>query len=127
MSFKISGVEVKPIQSKSETISSRSTYAFTINDAGKHLRYTGTLNSFWEIVPTTTVAWRDDTVISIEQASTGQVTIVGKNGVTLSSSTSLLTGGPGSIIHVKKVGAEEWLVYGDTLDESGMAMIIALG
>jgi len=123
---KISGVELKPIQSKSETISSRSTYAFTINDAGKHLRYTGTLNSFWEIVPTSNIAWADDTVISIEQASTGQVTITGKNGVTISSSTSPSTSALGSVIHVKKVGAEEWVIYGDALDESNMAMIIAL-
>jgi hypothetical protein len=126
MGFKISGVEVPPIPEKVKTLGSQS-YQIAAEDDGSFIRYTGSSSSTITIREQRNVVYADNTTISIEQSGTGQVKIVGETvAVTVTSSSSLTTSKQGSVITLKRVSSDNWVVYGDTIDNSNMAMIIAL-
>ena len=126
MGFKISGIEVPPIPEKVKTVESQS-YEIAAADDGSFIRYAGSSNSTFTIREQRNVVYADNTTISIEQSGTGQVTIVGEAvAVTVTSSSSLTTSKQGSVITLKRVSSDNWVVYGDTVDNSNMAMIIAL-
>lgn len=126
MGFKISGIEVPPIPEKVKTVESQS-YEIAAGDDGSFIRYSGSSNSTFTIREQSNVVYVDNTTISIEQTGNGQVTIVGEAvGVTVTSSSSLTTSKQGSVITLKRVSSDNWVVYGDTVDNSNMAMIIAL-
>jgi len=126
MGFKISGIEVPPIPETVKTVESQS-YEIAAADDGSFIRYAGSSNSTFTIREQGNVVYADNTTISIEQTGNGQVTIVGETvSVTVTSSGSLTTSKQGSVITLKRVSSDNWVVYGDTVDNSNMAMIIAL-
>ena len=126
MGFKISGIEVPPIPEKVKTVESQS-YQIAAEDDGFFIRYTGSANANFTINESRTTQYLDNTTITIEQVSSGQVTIVGASVVVaVTSSSSLTTSKQGSVITLKRVSSDNWVVYGDTVDNSNMAMIIAL-
>ena len=126
MGFNILGIEVPPIPEKVKTVESQS-YEIAAEDDGSFVRYTGSSNATFTINESRTTQYLDNTTITIEQVSDGQITIVGASvAVTVTSSSSLTTSKQGSVITLKRVSSDNWVVYGDTVDNSNMAMIIAL-
>jgi len=126
MGFKISGIEVPPISEKVKTLGSQS-YQIEAEDDGFFISYTGSTNSTFTINGEKTTRYLDNTTITIEQASSGQVTLVGGViAVTINTLGSLTTRRQGSVITLKRISTNNWVVYGDTIDNSNMAMIIAL-
>lgn len=66
------------------------------------------------VAPQSSVTWVDSPPIMVVQKGTGQVTIAPGSGVTLRTSRSLATYAQYSIITIKRLASDEWLVFGDT-------------
>lgn len=126
MSFKISGVEVPRVPLKTTDIGDRGTYQLQSTDEENYLVYLGTTFLTFTVPPNSTTAFSDGTEISIEQSNTGQITFVGGNGVTITSRAELRTSNKGSVVKLKRLSIDNWILYGDVMDNTGMAMIIAM-
>jgi hypothetical protein len=62
--------------------------------------------------------------ITIEQSNTGQITFVGAEGVTITSKADLMT--ESSVVKLKQLSTDNWVLYGDLMDNTNMAMTIAM-
>lgn len=89
-------------------------YTAVLADANKYIRFTNAAAIDFTIPAEASVNFPVNTVIAIEQADTGVVTLVEDTGVTLNSRGALLnTAGQFAVVQVKKVAADEWTVIGD--------------
>jgi len=84
-----------------------------LTDAGKYLSFTSSSAVNVVVPPQASVAWVADTEIVLEQAGTGQVTIVAGSGVTINSSLTLKTNARYSIIALKRTASNVWTLGGD--------------
>ena len=126
MGLKISGVEIKPIPSSITTVSDRSTYQFTNDDVGVYIQYLGTTDSVFTVPANSSVEFTPSGEITIEQSNTGQITFVGAQGVTITSKADLMTEKEGSVVKLKQLSTDNWVLYGDLMDNTNMAMTIAM-
>lgn len=89
-------------------------YTAVLGDANTYIRFTNAAAVVFTIPPNASVAFPLDTVISVEQAGAGAVTLTPGSGVTLNSRGGLLqTGGQYAVCQLKKIGTNTWTVIGD--------------
>lgn len=104
-------LSVKGATTKSETGTS---YTGVLADKNKYIRFTNGSAVAFTIPPNSSVAYPVDTVITVEQAGAGTVTLTPGSGVTLHSRGALLaTAGQYAVAQVKKVATDTWTVIGD--------------
>ena len=65
------------------------------------------------VPPQSDVAWTDGAEIIIEQAGAGQVTVAAGAGVTIHTSQTLLSAAQYSVVTLKRVAEDEWVLGGD--------------
>lgn len=126
MGFKIAGVEIRPIPSTMSTLSDRSTYTLLTTDIGNYLKYEGTTDLSLTVPAESSPPFEDNGVVTIEQSNTGQITFVGGVGVTITSKADLMTSKKGSVVYLKRTSQNNWILYGDIMDNTNMAMLIAM-
>lgn len=85
-----------------------------LTDAKSHIRCTNAAAVAVTVPPQASVAWIADTEIEIERAGAGSLTIVAGAGVTLRSPRTLVAGPQYSVVTLKRIGLNEWVVSGDT-------------
>jgi hypothetical protein len=51
---------------------------------------------------------------------------VGAEGVTITSKADLMTEKEGSVVKLKQLSTDNWVLYGDLMDNTNMAMTIAM-
>lgn len=85
-----------------------------LSDVGKMIRCTNDSAVTITIPPQSDVTWTGYNEVYLLQSGTGQVTVQGGSGVTLRTSRSAAAYGRYSTLCVKRLAADEWLVYGDT-------------
>lgn len=104
-------LSVKGATTKSETGTS---YTAVLADKNKYIRFTNGSAVAFTIPPNSSVAFPVDTVITVEQAGAGTVTLTPGSGVTLHSRGALLaTAGQYAVAQLKKVATDTWTVIGD--------------
>jgi len=87
-----------------------------ITDAGQYQRFTNTGASTYTIAPQSSVAWADNTELTIRRAAAANLTLVAGSGVTLnapSGGTLVLTNN--MTVTLKRVAANVWDVIGQTV------------
>jgi len=86
-----------------------------LTHAGKWLKCNHTAAMTVTIPPQSSVAWADNTQIEYTQYGAGVVTIVPGSGVTLRkrSNVSAATSGQYAVAGLKRIGVNEWQVFGD--------------
>ena len=126
MAFKIAGVEISPIPSKVTTLSDRSTYTLLTTDIGDYLKYDGTTDLSLTVPVESEPPFADNGVVTVEQSNTGQITFVGAQGVTITSKADLMTSKEGSVVYLKRTSQNNWILYGDIMDNTNMAMTIVM-
>lgn len=126
MAFKIVGVEISPIPSKITTLSDRSTYTLLTTDIGDYLKYDGTTDLSLTVPVESEPPFADNGVVTVEQSNTGQITFVGAQGVTITSKADLMTSKEGSVVYLKRTSQNNWILYGDIMDNTNMAMTIVM-
>lgn len=86
-----------------------------LTHAGKYLKCNHTAAMSVTIPPQSTVAWADNTQIEYTQYGAGIVTIVPGSGVTLRkrSNVTASTAGQYAVAGLKRLGLNEWQVFGD--------------
>lgn len=85
-------------------------------DAGAYLRFTNAAASSYTVAPQSSVAWPDNAEITIRRSAAGNLTLTPGSGVTLhppAAGTLVLTSR--MTVTLKKVGANEWDVIGQTV------------
>ncbi len=87
-------------------------YTFAATDAGGWVRFTNGSAVAASIPTNATVPISVGTVLTIEQAGAGQVTIGGA-GVTVNTPTTAKTNAQYSVVSAVKVGVNEWTLIGD--------------
>lgn len=104
-------VSVKGATTKSEAGTS---YTGVLADANKYIRFTNGSAVAFTIPANASVAYPVDTVLSIEQAGAGVVTLTPDTGVTINSRGGFLaTAGQYAVAQVKKVATNTWIAIGD--------------
>lgn len=86
----------------------------TTGDEYSYIRFTGSAPVNFTIDPDSTYDFADGREITVRQAGTGLVTLVAGTGVTLNTPANgtLVLGGQGATVTLKKVGDNEWDVMG---------------
>ncbi|MBU3992583.1 MAG: DUF2793 domain-containing protein [Alphaproteobacteria bacterium] len=93
---------------------SGTSYTAVLGDAGGYIQFTNAAAIAFTIPPNSSVAFAVGTVITIEQAGAGVVTITAGAGVTLNSRGSLVdTAGQYAVAQIKKVATDTWTIIGD--------------
>lgn len=96
------------------TTQSGTSYTADIDDASGYIQFTNGSAIAFTIPDNSDVAFPIGTVITVEQAGTGTVTLTPDTSVTLNSRGGLLdTGGQFAVVQVKKVATDTWTVIGD--------------
>ena len=105
-----------------DTISA-ATYTPIITDADKYLRFTNGAGCTFNIPDEASVAFPTNTEIHLRQTSANPVYITADSGVTINGVVGyeLQTAVEGAIVTVKKVGADEWDVFGMLLDTASLS------
>ena len=84
-----------------------------LTDTQKYLRCSNASAMNITVPPQADVVWTADTEIVIEQTGAGQVTLVAGAGVTIHTSETLITAGQYSLVALKRVASNEWVLAGD--------------
>jgi len=87
-----------------------------LTDAGQYQRFTNAGASTYTIAPQSSVAWADNTELTIRRAAAANLTLVAGSGVTLnapSGGTLVLTNN--MTVTLKRVAANVWDVIGQTV------------
>ncbi|TLX54852.1 hypothetical protein DN824_20430 [Stutzerimonas nosocomialis] len=85
-------------------------------DAGKYLRFMNGSAASYTVAPQSSVAWADNTEITIRRAAAADLTLAAGAGVTLnppSGGTLVLTNN--MTVTLKRVGVDVWDVIGQTV------------
>jgi hypothetical protein len=88
-------------------------YTLVLGDAGDYIQTTSTTAVTITVPPQSSVTWLADTEIFFEQNNTGQLTIAGGTGVSITSSETLKTAGRYSVIALKRVASDVWNLTGE--------------
>ena len=86
-----------------------------LTDAQKYIRCTSSSSTLVTVPPQASVAWAADTEIMIERAGAGALTIAAGAGVTLRSPRTLVADSRYSVVTLKRVALNEWVVAGGTV------------
>ena len=90
--------------------------ALGLTDAGKYIRFTNAGASTATVEPQASVAWEADTEIQVRRAAAESLTLTAGSGVTInapSGGTLVLTNAMS--VTLKRVGADDWDVIGQTV------------
>lgn len=82
-------------------------------DTNKLIRCTNGSATTLTVAPDATAKWGDGAQISIMQGGAGQVTVAAGSGVTLRHNTTAKSLAQYTTFSIKRVGTNEWLVYGE--------------
>jgi hypothetical protein len=88
-------------------------YTLLLTDAGKALVCTNAAAVTVNVPDNATVAFPIGTIIHVTQSGAGQVTLVPAGGVTLETSTTLLSRDQNSVLWLWKRDTDVWIVGGD--------------
>lgn len=104
----------RPSRVASITAATDGTYAPTINDQNKYLRYDSSSDVTVMLPANADVAFPIDSEITFRQVGAGQVIFDGHTDVTINAIEGYLaqTAIPGSVVTAKKVGTNEWDLIG---------------
>ena len=89
-------------------------YFLEITDSLKYIRTTGATNYTFSVRNQSTVSWPSYTEILFEQAGAGQITIAGSSGVIVNYASSTISKTQYSVIGLKRLSTDTWIVFGDT-------------
>lgn len=93
---------------------SGTSYTAVIGDANGYIRFTNGSPVTFTIPPNSSVAFPVDTVIEMEQAGAGALTVAAGSGVTINSrGTDLTLAGQYGVAALKKVATDTWTLTGD--------------
>ena len=126
MAFSINGFQPKPISYPVTVLAETRDYDIVASDGGTYIQYTGGSPTVFTVPTNASAGFADDVEILIEQSNTGQIEFVGANGVVITSKAELRTSKQGAVVKLKKLATDSWILYGDVLDNTDMAMMIAM-
>jgi hypothetical protein len=90
------------------------TYTAALTDANDYIRFSNASSITFTIPPNSSVAFPIGTVIEVEQAGAGALSVAAGSGVTINSRGSDLTlAGQYSVAALKKVATDTWTLTGD--------------
>jgi hypothetical protein len=89
------------------------TYALVLGDAGGLVACSNAGAVTVTIPPQSDVAWATGTIVYVEQAGAGQVTVAAGSGVTLNGAGGLLTRTQYSVMGLLRIDSDSWLCVGD--------------
>jgi hypothetical protein len=92
---------------------STTTYTLAMSDAGGVVQCANASPITVTVPTNASVAFPIGTVIEVDQAGAGQVTITGAGGVTVHNSSSATTRAQWSAVRLLKTGTDTWLLTGD--------------
>lgn len=92
---------------------SGTSYTLVLGDAGDYIQTTSTTAVTITVPTQASVTWAADTEIYFEQNNTGQITFVGASGVTINSSETLKTFARYSVVALKRVASDVWILTGE--------------
>jgi hypothetical protein len=93
---------------------SGTSYTAVLGDKNTYIRFTNASPVTFTIPPNSSVAFPIDTVIEIEQAGAGALTVAAGSGVTINSRSADLTlAGQYAVAFLKKVATNTWTLNGD--------------
>jgi hypothetical protein len=104
---------IRPLKTVAVRDEISANYTLDLDDGGAYLRCINTVASNITVPPFSAVQFPMGTTITFEQGSTGKVTIKGATGVTVNSSTTLISFDQYSIITLVKVDLNTWTLTGD--------------
>ena len=108
------GTDVRAQAGPSPSTQSGTSYTAVLGDAEGYIRFTNSSPIAFTIPTNASVAYPTGTVITVEQADAGVVTLTPDTGVTLNSRGGLLaTAGQYAVAQLKKVATNTWTVIGD--------------
>jgi uncharacterized protein YqgV (UPF0045/DUF77 family) len=101
-------------QGSSVSTQAGSAYTAVLADANTYIRFTNAGAVVFTIPANSAVAYPIGTVIEVEQAGAGGLTVAGAGGVSLLSRGSDFTlAGQNAVAAVRKVGTDTWVLAGD--------------
>lgn len=93
---------------------SGTSYTAVLADAGGYIQFTNGSSVTFTIPPNSSVAFPVGTVIEMEQAGAGALSVAAGSGVTVNSrGTDLTLAGQYAVAAVKKVATNTWTLTGD--------------
>jgi len=92
---------------------SGTSYTLVLGDAGDYIQTTSTTAVTITVPTQASVTWAADTEIYFEQNNTGQITFVGASGVTINSSETLKSFARYSVLALKRVASDVWILTGE--------------
>ena len=87
----------------------------SLTDARKYIRCTNASSVTVTVPPQSSVVWDADTEILVERAGAGSLTIAAGSGVTLRAPRTLVADVQYSVVTLKRVASDEWVVAGGTV------------
>jgi hypothetical protein len=103
--------EVVALQAQLDGVSLTTSRDLALTDAGKMLTATGAGN-ITVTIPDDTTAFPVETIIGLWRIGSGTVTLAAAGGVTLVTTDSLTSLGPGATAVLYKIGANSWAASG---------------
>lgn len=108
-SLKLATIAANTVSSQTGT-----TYTAVLGDADTYIRFSNASSITFTIPPNSSVAFPVGTVIEMEQAGAGALSVAAGSGVTINSRGSDLTlAGQYSVAAIKKVATDTWTLTGD--------------
>lgn len=114
--YKVDDIVLGPVTfslvDSSDVVTLTGATTLSISHAYKQIKYNSSGTANLTIPPESSVDWPDDTIIEFLQYGTGAFTLAAGAGVTLRlSAASATSAGQYKLLGIKKIGANEWLVY----------------
>lgn len=107
-------VSSRPASAFSTVTEATTARTLLLTDAKRHIRCTNASAVAVTVPPQVSVRWVAGTEILVERAGAGSLTIVAGAGVTLRSPRTLVADAQYSVVSVRRVALNEWVVSGDT-------------
>jgi hypothetical protein len=91
------------------------THTLRRDEEGAWLRFTAATPITLTVPPDAVGGFINETIINLEQAGAGLLTIAGNgvNGVTIHTTNTYAAAGQGAVLALMKVGSNEWVFTGD--------------
>jgi hypothetical protein len=89
------------------------TYTLVLGDAGGLVTCSNASAITVTIPPASSVSWAAGTIVYVEQAGAGQVTVAAGSGVTLHGAGGLKTRAQYSVVGLLRIASDSWLCVGD--------------
>jgi hypothetical protein len=108
----LDGVDGDPSTPVVANPQSGTAYTLVLTDAGKIIEANNAAAITLTIPTDASVAFPVGTVITVEQAGAGIVTVVGASGVSVNAFGGAQTAGQYAIVQLRKKAANDWRLYG---------------